>query len=471
MRRELVHASCVAFPPGVARVSPAASEGTQAGPIAVLLRGPSGAGKSDLALRLIEQGARLVADDQTQLTRADGLLLARAPQTIEGKMEVRGLGIANLAPLSDVPVGLVVDLVDGRSVERLPDGETCMILDVRLPLVRLDPFEASAPAKLRLALPDRAATPDAALDADDPAKRPAAPIEGAAGRQRSLVLVTGMSGAGRSTALSILEDLGYESIDNLPLDLLKPLIAGGSRSLALGVDIRTRGFAVAPLLAQLDRNLSGAGLRVTLLFLDCDDTVLVRRYTETRRRHPLSRGRPLADGIAAERNLLAPLRARADPVIDTSALSPGELRQVLAGHFERHAAEAMAVCVTSFAYRNGLPREADLVFDVRFLRNPHYEPELRPLTGRDEAVDRFIAADPRLAPFFAKLTDLLAGVLPDYRGEGKTYLTIALGCTGGRHRSVAMAERLAGWFAARGEPVTLLHRDLEQLHESRPEGP
>jgi hypothetical protein len=250
----------VAFPPGVARVSPAASEGTQAGPIAVLLRGPSGAGKSDLALRLIEQGARLVADDQTQLTRADGLLLARAPQTIEGKMEVRGLGIANLAPLSDVPVGLVVDLVDGRSVERLPDGETCMILDVRLPLVRLDPFEASAPAKLRLALPDRAATPDAALDADDLAKRPAAPIEGAAGRQRSLVLVTGMSGAGRSTALSILEDLGYESIDNLPLDLLKPLIAGGSRSLALGVDIRTRGFAVAPLLAQLDRNLSGAGL-------------------------------------------------------------------------------------------------------------------------------------------------------------------------------------------------------------------
>ncbi len=470
MRRELVHASCVAFPPGAGRGLSAASGVGQAVAVAVLLRGPSGTGKSDLALRLIDQGARLVADDQKQLTLADGQLLARAPETIAGKMEVRGLGIAELAPLSDVPVGLVVELVEGRSVERLPDGETCTILDVRLPLVRLDPFEASAPAKLRLALAARSAVPDAGAAAGD-LPHSAASAAATSERRRSLVLVTGMSGAGRSTALSILEDLGYESIDNLPLDLLKPLIAGGSRSLALGVDIRTRGFAVAPLLAQLDRDLAGAGLRVTLLFLDCDDAVLGRRYTETRRRHPLSQGRPLADGIAAERNLLAPLRARADPVIDTSALSPAELRQVLAGHFEGQGAEGMAVCVTSFAYRNGLPREADLVFDVRFLRNPHYEPELRPLTGRDAAVDRFIAADPRMAPFFARLTELLANVLPAYRGEGKTYLTIALGCTGGRHRSVAMAERLAQWFAAQGEPVTLLHRDLEELQASRPEGP
>ena len=158
-------------------------------------------------------------------------------------------------------------------------------------------------------------------------------------------------------------------------------------------------------------------------------------------------------------------------MIDTSALSPAELRHLLAGHFERQGADGMAVCVTSFAYRKGLPREADLVFDVRFLRNPHYEPELRALTGRDDSVDRFIAADPRMAPFFVKLTDLLAAVLPDYRSEGKTYLTIALGCTGGRHRSVAMAERLAEWFAARGEPVTLLHRDLAEPHSSRPEVP
>ena len=249
------------------------------------------------------------------------------------------------------------------------------------------------------------------------------------------------------------------------------MIAGGRRSVALGIDIRTRGFAVAPLLAQLARDMNGAGLRLTLLFVDCDDTILGRRYTETRRRHPLARGRPVTDGIAAERTLLSPLRARADLVIDTSALAPAELRHILAGHFKRQGADGMAVCVTSFAYRNGLPREADLVFDVRFLRNPHYEPGLRPLTGRDEAVDRFIAADPRLEPFFAKLTDLLASVLPDYRSEGKTYLTIALGCTGGRHRSVAIAERLAAWFAARGEPVTLLHRDLEEVHSGRPEGP
>ncbi len=476
MRRELVHASCVAFSTGRGlEVAPAAA-GAPAGPIAVLLRGPSGAGKSDLALRLIDQGARLVADDQTELTPSDGVLLARAPQTIQGKMEVRGLGIAELAPLCDVPLGLVVDLVDGESVERLPDPDSCTILGVRLPVVRFDPFEASTPAKLRLALAGRGAAPITGPDADDEPQHPAESAEkdGEAeetGGRRALVLVTGLSGAGRSTALSILEDLGYESIDNLPLELLQPLIAGGRRSVALGIDIRTRGFAVAPLLAQLDHDLTGAGLRLTLLFLDCDDLVLGRRYTETRSRHPLARGRPVIDGIAAERTLLSPLRARADLVIDTSALTPAELRHILAGNFERQNADAMAVCVTSFAYRNGLPRQADLVFDVRFLRNPHYEPELRPLTGRDDAVDRFIAADPRLGPFFAKLTDLLAAVLPDYRSEGKNYLTIALGCTGGRHRSVAIAERLAQWFAAQGEPVTLLHRDLQEVHSGRSEGP
>ncbi len=475
MRRELVHASCVAFPSGGGLGIAPATGGALSGPVAVLLRGPSGAGKSDLALRLIDRGAHLVADDQTELRLADGGLLARAPQTIQGKMEVRGLGIAELRPLCDVPVGLVVDLVDGQSVERVPDSDSCTILDLRLPLIRFDPFEASTPAKLRLALAGLGAAADSGLDADDEPQSPAASAEvdgeEETGGQRALVLVTGMSGAGRSTALSILEDLGYESIDNLPLDLLQPLIAGGRRSVALGIDIRTRGFAVAPLLAELDRDMNGAGLRLTLLFVDCDETILARRYTETRRRHPLARGRPVADGIAAERTLLLPLRARADLVIDTSALAPAELRHILTGHFKRQGADAMAVCVTSFAYRNGLPREADLVFDVRFLRNPHYEPELRPLTGRDEAVDRFIEADPRLEPFFAKLTDLLASVLPDYRSEGKTYLTIALGCTGGRHRSVAIAERLAAWFATQGERVTLLHRDLEEVHSGRPEGP
>jgi len=472
VKRELVHASCVAFLPGSGRrISPAAS-GAPPGPVAVLLRGPSGAGKTDLALRLIDQGARLVADDQTELKLADGVLLARAPQTIRGKMEVRGLGIAELRPLCDVPVALVVDLVAGQSIERMPELETCTILDIRLPLVRFDPFEASTPAKLRLALARFGEAAEAELGAEDEPHDAAAAVDEAdAGERRALVLVTGMSGAGRSTALSILQDLGYESIDKLPLDLLQPFIAGGSRSVALGVDIRTRGFAVAPLLDHLDRDLSGLDLRHTLLFLDCDDTVLGRRYTETRRRHPLGRNRPVTDGIAAERNLLSPLRARADLVIDTSALTPAELRQVLAGHFRRQDADGMTVCIASFAFRNGLPRQADMVFDVRFLRNPHYDPELRPLTGRDDAVDRYIAADPRLEPFFARLTDLVGSLLPDYRREGKNYLTIALGCTGGRHRSVNIAERLAAWFTARGEPVTLLHRELDDAHPPGPEGP
>ncbi len=473
MRRELVHASCVAFPPGSGVRSPPAAGGDLPGPIAILLRGPSGAGKSDLALRLIDQGARLVADDQTELRLGDGVLLARAPPTIRGKMEVRGLGIAELMPLCDVPVGLVVELVAGQSVERLPDSDRCTILGVDVPLVRFDPFEASTPAKLRLAVAGLGETTGAGPDGGEEQRDLAAQLEepDEESGQRALVLVTGMSGAGRSTALSILEDLGYESIDNLPLDLLEPLIAGGRRSLALGIDIRTRGFAVAPLLEHLDRDLAGAGLRLTLLFVECDDAVLGRRYTETRRRHPLAHGRPVTDGIAAERNLLAPLRARADLVVDTSALTQAELRHILAGHFRRRGVRGMTVCVTSFAYRNGLPREADLVFDVRFLRNPHYEPELRALTGRDEAVARFIAADPQLEPFFTKLVDLLDCLLPDYRREGKTYLTIALGCTGGRHRSVAVAERLAEWFAAQGETVTLLHRDLDEEHPGQPEGP
>ena len=472
MKPELVHASCVALLPGNGFKARPASSGEAAGPVAVLLRGPSGAGKSDLSLRLIDQGARLVADDRTELVLADGALLARAPKAIRGKMEVRGLGIAALRPLRDIPVGLVVDLVAGSSLERLPEPDSCTILDVELPLVRLDPFEASAPAKLRLALAGLDEVVATGLEPDDEPDCPAQqPDSEETSGQRALVLVTGMSGAGRSTALSIFEDLGYESIDNLPIDLLEGLIAGGRRSLALGIDIRTRDFAARPLLAQLDRLLSGTDLRCTLLFLDCDNVVLGRRYTETRRRHPLARGRPVTDGIAAERNLLAPLRGRADLVIDTSALTPAEFRHILAGHFRRRGSDQLNICVTSFAYRGGLPRESDLVFDVRFLRNPHYEPELRALTGRDCAVAQFIAADPRLEPFFKKLTDLLASLLPDYRSEGKTYLTISIGCTGGRHRSVAIATRLAEWLTAQGEVVSLLHRDLEEAHPDRPDGP
>jgi UPF0042 nucleotide-binding protein len=271
-----------------------------------------------------------------------------------------------------------------------------------------------------------------------------------------------MSGAGRSTTLKALEDVGYEAIDNLPLHLVATIVhEGGLASpVAIGVDIRTRNFAVQPFLDALARLESDPKLAVTLLFVDCEDEVLRRRFTETRRRHPLAQGRPLTDGIAAERRLVAPLRTRADMTVDTSTLSPQDLRRVVSAQLGLEAAQGMAVFVTSFSYKNGLPREADLVFDVRFLRNPHYDPELKPLTGRDAAVADYVAQDPDFAPFFGGLTRLLKRLLPRYETEGKSYLTIAVGCTGGRHRSVAIAAKLARELRAAGRTVTLSHREL-----------
>jgi RNase adaptor protein for sRNA GlmZ degradation len=433
---KLLHATCVAL------------DGRD-GPLGVLLRGPSGAGKSDLALRLIDRGARLIADDQCEVTIEDDgaspRLIARAPAEIIGALEVRGLGIAEVPSLAQAPVALVVDLVAGDRVERLPDAATEAILGVDLPYLKLDPFEAAAPAKLDLALRRTATLPEAPA----PAPEPDGP--------RPVVLVTGLSGAGRSTALKILEDLGYEAIDNLPLDLLGAMGQAGG-PIALGIDIRSRSFAAGTFLDQFDR--LGAGARTTLLFLDCDDEVLERRFTETRRPHPLAADRRVADGIAAERHLIAPLRARADLTVDTTNLSGAELRRLLSGHLGLGDGPGMKIFVTSFSYRGGLPREADLVFDARFLANPHYQPALRPLDGRDPRVADYVAGDPAHAAFFESLTGMLAPLLPRYEREGKSYLTIALGCTGGRHRSVAVAERLTAWLAGLGRPVELSHREL-----------
>ncbi len=447
MSPKLLHATCVAL------------DG-RGGPLGVLLRGPSGAGKSDLALRLIDRGARLVADDQCVVTIEDGAagprLMARAPAEIAGVLEVRGLGLAEVPSLAQAPVALVVDLVAHEQVARLPDAAAVEILGVALPRLALDPFEAAAPAKLDLAL-RRTATPD-------PAPAPAPGPDGV----RPVVLVTGLSGAGRSTALKILEDLGYEAIDNLPLGLLGTMAQDGG-PIALGIDIRSRSFAAGPFLDQIDR--LGAGARTTLLFLDCDDEVLERRFTETRRPHPLAADRRVADGIAAERRLIAPLRARADLTVDTTNLNGAELRRLLSGHLGLGDGPGMKIFVTSFSYRGGLPREADLVFDARFLANPHYEPGLRPLDGRDPRVADYVARDPAYAAFFQALTEMLAPLLPRYEREGKSYLTIALGCTGGRHRSVAVAERLAAWISGLGRPVELSHRELgadpSSLHNGR----
>ncbi|HSV28116.1 MAG TPA: RNase adapter RapZ, partial [Candidatus Omnitrophota bacterium] len=278
-----------------------------------------------------------------------------------------------------------------------------------------------------------------------------------------VVIVTGLSGAGKTSALKVLEDLGYEAVDNLPLSLLTSLVRPGeslARPLAVGIDIRTRDFGVEPVLAAIDRMMAEKGLDVRLLFLDCDDDVLTRRFTETRRRHPLAADRPLLDGIRHERALVSPLKRRAAVVVDTSNLQPGEFKRALNGYFGLAADPGLVVFVTSFAYRAGLPREADLVFDCRFLNNPHYVPALKELTGRDQGVADYVAADPVFADFFASTTNLLAPLLPRFAAEGKSYLTIAVGCTGGRHRSVFVAERLAAWLKETGVRVELRHREL-----------
>lgn len=288
------------------------------------------------------------------------------------------------------------------------------------------------------------------------------------GRQRVL-LVTGLSGAGKTTALKALEDLGYEAVDHLPLylvpRLLKPLEGESeklSRPLAIGVDVRTRDFNVELFNSTIHRLHSLGSCEVRLVFLYSDDEELVRRYTATRHRHPLANQQPLMEGITRERQIVSPIRARADVTIDTTALPPAELKGILSGYFGHAENAGLTIHVMSFSFRSGLPRQADLVLDVRFLDNPFYRPDLRPLTGRDQAVAAHITSDPAFDPFFHNLTCLLEPLLPRYHAEGKSYLTIAIGCTGGRHRSVFVAERLAAWLGHRATSVQVNHRDLSR---------
>jgi len=315
----------------------------------------------------------------------------------------------------------------------------------------------------------------ATLEAD-PEDRSAAPPPDS--RRAPVVLVTGMAGAGRSLALKLFEDLGYEAVDNLPISMLRMLIrtsiadraaartAGGaaplSRPLALGIDTRTRGFSVEHLLAEAAALKAREDCEACLLFLDCDDEVLIRRFKETRRRHPLAADRPVSDGIQVERALLAPLRAAADLAIDTSSLQPAELRTLLVGRFGRDRSPGLTVTVISFSYKLGIPREADLVFDVRFLKNPYYDPALRGFDGRDPRVAAYVESDADFAGFWGNLTRLLEPLLPRFLAEGKSYLTLAVGCTGGKHRSVFLAERLAEWLKGRGFDAGIAHRDVHR---------
>ncbi|HTB47735.1 MAG TPA: RNase adapter RapZ [Acetobacteraceae bacterium] len=272
------------------------------------------------------------------------------------------------------------------------------------------------------------------------------------GRPLRVALVTGLSGGGKASILRALEDIGYEAVDNPPLTMIEEMVARTERPLAIGVDARTRGFDAGLVLEALQRVRENPALRTELVFVWADEATLLRRYTETRRRHPLApRGR-VTDGIAAEQLLTAPLRELADLIIDTSELPLPALRQKIERHFGTEGEATgrhMVVSLMSFAYAHGLPQEADLVFDARFLRNPHYDPILGPRTGLDSSVGAYIAADPDYPRFFSRLAELIDLLLPRFVLEGKKYTTITIGCTGGRHRSVYLVEQLAAYLGSR----------------------
>ena len=283
---------------------------------------------------------------------------------------------------------------------------------------------------------------------------------------KQILLVTGMSGAGKSTVLQTLEDLGWEVVDNLPLSLLVHLLktppsagAEGDRPLAIGLDSRTRGFDAERLVKQIKRLSSGSLYPIETLYLECAGAELVRRFSETRRRHPLAPDRPATDGIADEREMLAPLKRWADHVIDTTETDANALRQQIRARFGSDG-ETPTLTVMSFGFARGVPRNADLIFDMRYLRNPHWEKSLRELTGRDEAVSAYVAADEAYYDSLAKIEELLLTLLPRYRAEGKAYVSIGFGCTGGRHRSVHVAERVAARLRDAGFSPTVEHRDL-----------
>jgi UPF0042 nucleotide-binding protein len=299
--------------------------------------------------------------------------------------------------------------------------------------------------------------------------------------RQSVVLLTGLSGAGKTTALNVLEDLGWEAIDNFPIRLLDRLVgsqagarfdeAGEPRPpLAIGFDSRTRGFVPSEIIARWKKLAARPDLDVTTLFLDCSGAELERRYNETRRRHPMAQGRPVIEGIQAERELLDPLRRWAEAVIDTSALSASDLQQAIRDRFAGRAGEAMTVTVSSFGFARGMPPLADLVFDMRFLDNPHWNPELRPQTGLDKPVSAHIERDPAWPEAFDRIRDLVLLLLPRYAAQGKGYVNLAFGCTGGRHRSVHTAEAIAGALRAAGFSPTVVHRNLGSRAADQLEG-
>jgi len=302
---------------------------------------------------------------------------------------------------------------------------------------------------------------------------PEAPVRGAHADdglgEQHVVIVTGLSGGGKTAAANLFEDLGYTVVDNLPSELLPELAELVSTDperfarVALVLDVRAGDAPVA--LAAMRGALEGRGIRPQIFFLEARDDVLIRRFSETRRRHPLAGGRGIASSIARERRILDPVRSEADVVIDTSELSLRELREKLFGHLgDRVAPDTLAIQLISFGFKYGVPLEADLMFDVRFMQNPYYVDELRKKSGLTDAVREYVLAQPLATRFLESLQGFLEFAVPAYVAEGKTRLTVAIGCTGGYHRSIVMTEELAAWLREKGfGPVSVFHRELERL--------
>ncbi len=302
--------------------------------------------------------------------------------------------------------------------------------------------------------------------------------------RQAVLLVTGLLGAGKTTALRVLEDLGWETIDNFPIRLLEQMIgtdsgakdSGGADGaeprapLAIGFDSRTRGFDPHRVIERVKKLSARADLEITTLFLDCSGQELERRYNETRRRHPLANDLPVAAGIAAEREMLGPLRRWADMVIVTTDFTSSQLQQVMRERFTPDSGRKLTVTLSSFGFSRGMPPVADLVFDMRFLDNPHWDDALRPLTGQDAAVGLYIERDQAFAEAFERIRDLLVLLLPRYAAQGKPYVHVAFGCTGGRHRSVYTAEKMSEALRASGFSPTLLHRNLSSRAADLVEG-
>ncbi|MEA2691348.1 MAG: RNase adapter protein RapZ [Acidobacteriota bacterium] len=293
-------------------------------------------------------------------------------------------------------------------------------------------------------------------------------IEKPSPARAKLVLITGLSGSGKSTVAKCFEDLNYYTVDNIPLPLLsdflsRPLeLVRGHDRIAVVTDVRAPGFAeqFPRIVEEIDRGR----LDVTLLFLEASDEVLVRRFSETRRPHPLAPDRPAIEGIEHEREILTDLKAKADLLIDTSACSIHEIRAQVYREFATTPGEepGMVVSLVSFGFKHGIPYGTDLLFDVRFLSNPHFVPGLREKTGQDPAIQEYLGRQAEYPELIDKLVDLLAFLLPRYRRENRSYLSVAIGCTGGRHRSVAVAEALQGRLEALAWPARLIHRDISR---------